>query len=170
MIEWLKLTDKRRIEVSNAVSNQTGLPENAIEKDWWVTIALKAAFNTTWSKDIVFKGGTSLSKSWDLIERFSEDIDLAIDREVLGFKGDLNNSQIKSLRKASFNFISNDFKEEITKQLLEMGINQQLFTLTARASKDSDRDPQVLELEYRSLSDHDGYVPDKVLIWCTFLA
>ena len=164
MIEWLQLTEKRRIEILNAASNQTGLPENAIEKDWWVTLALKAAFSTIWSKDIVFKGGTSLSKSWDLIERFSEDIDLAIDREVLGFKGDLSNSQIKNLRKASFNFISNDFKDDVTKQLLEIGIDQQLFTLTAQASKDSDRDPQVLELQYHSLLDHNGYIPEKVLI------
>jgi predicted nucleotidyltransferase component of viral defense system len=67
------------------VNRQTGLPLQAIEKDWWVTLALKATFQTLYAKSLLFKGGTSLSKSWNLIERFSEDIDLAIDRQLLGY-------------------------------------------------------------------------------------
>ncbi len=55
MNKLLQLPDKRRTEILNAVSNKTGLPENAIEKDWWVTLALKAAFSTRWAKDLVFK-------------------------------------------------------------------------------------------------------------------
>jgi len=99
-----------------------------------------------------------------LIEWFSEDIDLAIDREVLGFSGDLSNSQIKNLRKASFKFISYDFKDAIEEQLIEMGISPEWFTLSAQVSKDSDRDPQVLELQYHSPLETNTYIAEKVLI------
>ncbi|MGB3075636.1 MAG: nucleotidyl transferase AbiEii/AbiGii toxin family protein, partial [Chitinophagales bacterium] len=88
--EWLKLTGERRIEILKKVSERSGLPPIAIEKDWWVTFALKASFEISCSPHLVFKGGTSLSKAWNLIERFSEDIDLAIDRNFLGFEGELS--------------------------------------------------------------------------------
>ncbi len=99
--DWLKISKERRIEILNKASNTTGLPAIAIEKDWWVIVALKASFELKCSTSIVFKGGTSLSKGWNLIERFSEDIDLAIDRKFFGFEGDISKSQIKNLRKIS---------------------------------------------------------------------
>ena len=49
----------------------------AIEKDWWVTVTLKALFQTDCREWLIFKGGTSLSKGFNIIERFSEDIDYA---------------------------------------------------------------------------------------------
>ena len=85
--EWLKLSKERKIDILNLVSNRTGLPPIAVEKDWWVTLTLFCSFNQKYSEHIVFKGGTSLSKGWNLIERFSEDIDLAIDRKFFGFEG-----------------------------------------------------------------------------------
>ena len=91
---WLTLSKERKIEILNQATELTGLPAVAIEKDWWVTLALNASFSLPYSDNIVFKGGTSLSKGWDLIERFSEDIDLAIDRKFFGFEGDINKSQI----------------------------------------------------------------------------
>lgn len=63
-----------------------GLPVRSIEKDFWVCWTLKRLFELpelgSW---FTFKGGTSLSKVYGLIERFSEDIDLVIDREAMGF-------------------------------------------------------------------------------------
>jgi Nucleotidyl transferase AbiEii toxin, Type IV TA system len=164
MLDWLELSEKRRQETLNLTRTRTGLLENAIEKDWWVTLALKVAFSTKWAPNLVFKGGTSLSKSWHLIERFSEDIDLSLEREVLGFTGDLSKNKLKALRKASFHFISNDFKNAIEEQLLSMGVDEKNFTLTAQESKDSDRDPQVLELQYKSVLNNSGYIQEKVLI------
>lgn len=62
-----------------AAADHYGIAEIFIEKDYWVTFALKQIFNDPTSKDIaVFKGGTSLSKCHKIIERFSEDIDLVI--------------------------------------------------------------------------------------------
>ena len=55
------------------------LPPAAIEKDWWVVQTLRLVFELECADSLIFKGGTSLSKAWGLIERFSEDIDLALD-------------------------------------------------------------------------------------------
>jgi predicted nucleotidyltransferase component of viral defense system len=52
-----------------------------IEKDYWITLVLKRLAESKYSNNVVFKGGTSLSKAYDLIHRFSEDIDLAIIEE-----------------------------------------------------------------------------------------
>ena len=112
---WLKLSKKRRIEILEQVNNRLGLPIQAVEKDWWVTMVLKAVFSSRFSEHFVFKGGTSLSKAYHLIDRFSEDIDLAIDRKFLGFDGDLSATQIKKLRKASGTFIITDFFNEFVR-------------------------------------------------------
>ena len=62
-----------------AIAAQTiGLPQVYVEKDYWVTKALKHLSEFTRADEVVFKGGTSLSKAYRLIDRFSEDIDLAI--------------------------------------------------------------------------------------------
>lgn len=58
----------------------------AVEKDWWVVQTLAIIFEMEIGKHIVFKGGTSLSKGWNLIARFSEDINFAIDRVFLILK------------------------------------------------------------------------------------
>lgn len=160
---WLTLSKERRIEILNQATELTGLPSVAIEKDWWVTLALNASFSLPYSKSIVFKGGTSLSKSWNLIERFSEDIDLAIDRNFFGFDGDISKSQIKNLRKQSCEFISTTFLADLTKILTEWkAINE--CKLIAQPVKDSDKDPQVIEIHYNSVIDTSEYLPQRVLI------
>jgi hypothetical protein len=65
-----------------------GLPAESIEKDFWVCWTLRELFTLPQSGSLLtFKGGTSLSKGWKLIQRFSEDIDVVIDRDALGFGG-----------------------------------------------------------------------------------
>lgn len=54
------------------------IPDLYVEKDYWVTFALKLIFNSPVAGHVVFKGGTALSKCYQIIERFSEDIDLVI--------------------------------------------------------------------------------------------
>ena len=63
-----------------------GINQVAIEKDWWVTVTLKALFQTDCHEALIFKGGTSLSKGFNIIERFSEDIDLAISHSFFGIE------------------------------------------------------------------------------------
>lgn len=160
---WLTLSKERRMELLNQATELTGLPEIAIEKDWWVTLALKASFELKYSPSIVFKGGTSLSKGWHLIERFSEDIDLAIDRKFFGFEGDISKSQIKNLRKTSCEFISTNFLEDLTKKFTEWKVIDEC-KLNAQPIVDSDKDPQVIEIHYNSVFDKSDYLPQRVLI------
>lgn len=164
MTEWLELPEQRQKEILALVSNKTGLPAYAIEKDWWVTLALKGVFQTEWANHIVFKGGTSLSKSWGLIERFSEDIDLVLDRKALGFRGELSKSQLTRLRKVSCHFISESFKDGLHRTLQELGLRPDLFSLDVQATTDTDKDPQILELKYESVLETDRYIKPVVLI------
>ena len=164
MIEWLKHTADRQRELLGQASSRSGLPAGAIEKDWWVTLALNAIFKTPWAGQLVFKGGTSLSKSWGLIDRFSEDIDLVLDRKVLGYGDDLSKNRIKALRRDSCAFISGEFRDVLEKQFLKMGIPRESFTLTVKKTTEHDRDPQVLVLNYASVLDKDPYLREAVLI------
>lgn len=164
MNEWLKLSEKRRLEILNQVNSQTGLPTDAIEKDWWVTITLKAIFSSKFAQHLVFKGGTSLSKAYNLIERFSEDIDLSIDRTMLGFEGELSKTQIKKLRKVSGNFIVGEFKEELISELEKLGVNNENYNLIFDDEIDDTSDPHRIELEYNSIVEAGEYIPQRVII------
>ena len=78
-------SEEREILFKNTAAKK-GLPEAIIEKDFWVCFVLEYLFNRSmWKKQLAFKGGTSLSKAYDLIQRFSEDIDLMLDWRVLGY-------------------------------------------------------------------------------------
>ena len=68
------------------VSSVKGLSKAIIEKDLWVCVVLDYLFSKSpWRDGLAFKGGTSLSKAYNLIERFSEDIDLILDWRVIGY-------------------------------------------------------------------------------------
>ena len=64
-----------------ATSQQKGIREIYIEKDYWVTFALYNIFKNEIGRETIFKGGTALSKCFNLIQRFSEDIDLVVVRK-----------------------------------------------------------------------------------------
>ena len=89
MYRWHSASDADKQIAYNQIWEKTNLPAFAVEKDWWVVQTLAILFEMEIGKHLVFKGGTSLSKAWSVIERFSEDIDLAVDRSFFGFEGDL---------------------------------------------------------------------------------
>lgn len=86
---YLKLTARERLEVLDTVSRQRGIAASILEKDYWVcrTLAVLFALDPL-GAHLVFKGGTSLSKAYGLIDRFSEDVDISFHREFLGFGPD----------------------------------------------------------------------------------
>lgn len=80
MREVAKLPVKDRTELFQATAIKMGMLPNVVEKDFWVCFMLDHLFHDCqYKKAFVFKGGTSLSKSYHVIERFSEDIDLILD-------------------------------------------------------------------------------------------
>ncbi len=87
MDNFLKLSNKDRLAVFTEASSNLGINMTVIEKDYWVCWTLSQLFkNKELFDHMVFKGGTSLAKSYGLIDRFSEDCDLTIDRMVLRVK------------------------------------------------------------------------------------
>lgn len=86
---YLSLTPQERLELLDAASQQRGLAPAILEKDYWVCKTLDALFGLPeLGSHLVFKGGTSLSKVYGLIDRFSEDVDVSFHREFLGFGED----------------------------------------------------------------------------------
>lgn len=79
-MNFTKLTKEEQLTILANVAEDKGIVDNAVEKDYWVSMVLRAIFSLPYAAAFVFKGGTSLSKGWGLIERFSEDIDLLFQR------------------------------------------------------------------------------------------
>jgi predicted nucleotidyltransferase component of viral defense system len=85
---FLQIPKQRRLLAFQQVDAAMGLQAVSVEKDFWVCWTLRELFRLPGiGEHLTFKGGTSLSKAWKLIERFSEDIDLVVDKEALGFGG-----------------------------------------------------------------------------------
>jgi hypothetical protein len=168
MINWLQLNDEQRKTSVDQVSLKTGITAKAIEKDWWVTLNLKVIFESAFAKYLVFKGGTSLSKCWKLIERFSEDIDIALDPEAFGMKYIENPTKghVERLRRKGCQFTSTELKVELEKQFAALGIAAGIVTIEAEPipEKFPDTDPQTLHVKYRSLYDVNDYIADEVKI------
>ena len=76
---FLRLNQDEQREVLEVVREKTQRPTLLLEKDVWVVWTLGALFNSALAIDLTFKGGTSLSEAYKLIDRFSEDIDLTYD-------------------------------------------------------------------------------------------
>lgn len=146
--------DKRTL--LEQLSMRTGIEGFVLEKDWWVTQVLRALFELPCAEYLSFKGETSLSKCWGVIDRFSEDIDVAVSREYLGFGDELSKTQISDkLRRASCTFVRERLQHELRKQMLANGINADAFTVHVNITSVSTTDPEVIEVEYRpSLGEH----------------
>lgn len=161
------LTAERQRDIYNNVALKTGLPPASIEKDWWVTQVLKAIYSLPYREHLSFKGGTSLSKCWGLIERFSEDADLGIDREYLGFEGELSKTQISDkLRRAACAFVRERMQHDLHDQLIRNGLSEDLLNVSVDITPITTTDPEVIRVAYRSVYPelNDPYLPPVVKI------
>ncbi|MBP5421276.1 MAG: nucleotidyl transferase AbiEii/AbiGii toxin family protein [Paludibacteraceae bacterium] len=147
---WTDLDISERQVILENVREKRKLDVIAIEKDFWVSMILKALFSLPVGKSIVFKGGTSLSKGWNLIDRFSEDIDLAIDREFFGFAKELGKSQRDKLRKTSKKYVEEMLAPSLAIQLGKLGLTDHINVVIPPV-KESDKDPVELFIEYKSV-------------------
>lgn len=81
-----KINEDDRKALFHNTAAKMGMTDAIIEKDFWVCYMLDYLFHRcAWKDSFAFKGGTSLSKAYGLIQRFSEDIDLILDWRVLGY-------------------------------------------------------------------------------------
>ncbi|SIN80345.1 nucleotidyl transferase AbiEii/AbiGii toxin family protein [Algoriphagus halophilus] len=159
-IDFYTIDKAEKEAIFNAIANEEGMTPFAVEKDWWVSRTLEIIFQMSIAQHLVFKGGTSLSKAWKLINRFSEDIDLAIDKEFFeGFKGEISKTKITKLRKEAGAYTTGIFFEELQEKFHENGLSGLEFKVIE--AKDSDQDPRVLEIYYPNIipSDSDYILP-----------
>ena len=153
MNNYFQLTENQQRLVLQQAAARYGLPPQAIEKDLWVSTILQIVFTLPFAEKIIFKGGTSLSKVWHLIDRFSEDIDLAVDRSLFDFEGDLTKKQIKRLRKASSLFVKNEFTPALESALEKYGLNN-LCSVEPEPDGEGDStypEPRKIFVSYKSV-------------------
>ena len=162
MNNWLTIPDTTKANAYIQISEKTGMAAAAVEKDWWVVQILGIIFEMPVGKHLVFKGGTSLSKAWKLISRFSEDVDLAIDRKFFGFEGELKKKDITALRKVANQYISNTLYPELIQKMIEKGFSNLNWDIIN--TQESDQDPKILLLYYPNVIESVGYIQPKVQI------
>lgn len=118
----MKLHENREVfrQAIQATAQEIGIPEIFIEKDYWVTFALYTVFKSERGNEIIFKGGTSLLKCYNLIKRFSEDIDLVILRN-----GDESNTTLTKKIKSIGDEISRILPEvDLPNVTVKKGMNR----------------------------------------------
>lgn len=152
MNRYFTLSTEQQILLLRQTSAKVGLPEQAIEKDLWVTVILQVLFNLPYADKLLFKGGTTLAKA-GLIDRFSEDIDLAIDRSMFGYEGDLTKKQLKALRKKSSLFVRDELVLDLRRALEENGLDA-LCEVKAEPDGEGDKtypEPRKIHVQYHSV-------------------
>lgn len=169
MNKFLTLTDSQRRTVFMQTSARISLPTRTIEKDFWVTEILNILFSLPYANQMVFKGGTSLSKIWGVIHRMSEDIDIAIDRSLFDIGGDIiSKKQLKKLRKASSIFVRDVLASDLKMAIESAGLSG-FISIEAEPDGEGDAtypEPRKIHLRYKSVLDSElsPYLLDEVLL------
>lgn len=155
-------------------SERLKIPAHMVEKDTWVCWTLRELFTLPDARaHFIFKGGTSLSKVWKVIHRFSEDIDISLSREWLGFSG-ARDPEAAVSRKQRTKLLDELAATCATKLHAEVApaLHQRIATAFGPdgwALEISDEDPQTLLFRYPSVfaeSTGVGYVRPVVKIEC----
>lgn len=154
------LPDKEKRLIFTKVGEDISRKIQVVEKDWWAVQTLGLVFNMQASPFLIFSGGTSLSKAWGIINRFSEDVDLVISRDFLGFSGDISRTQVGKLRDASFRYISETFLPELKNAFLEKGFENVRVELTDVSTPD--QDPVTIAIHYPQVTERVKYIPPEV--------
>ncbi len=170
----LALPERDRRDVFEAAASRLDTLPGYVEKDFWVCLVLDTLFNRRPERHprLLFKGGTSLSKAFGLINRFSEDIDLVVSREGLGFEGErdptvasqLSNKKraalFNELRSACSGYIRGTLRTALASRIDELSADCQIVP------DESDVDGQTLFVEYSTLFPRGGvtYVAPRVKI------
>jgi hypothetical protein len=161
-----------RAEVFAETAARKGLPEAIIEKDFWASWVLKQLFSIeALSGRLLFKGGTSLSKIFRAINRFSEDIDLAVDYVALGFTGerDPRHEEISKTRRAAIladmmaacqQYIGSEFLDALKARCQDVLGPAGPWSLDV-----SEQDPNVVRFRYPTASSKSlAYVVPRVVL------
>ncbi len=165
---FLALTERDRRDVFEAAASRLDTLPSYVEKDFWVCLVLEVLYNRlpAGHPRLLFKGGTSLSKAFGLIQRFSEDIDVVVNRDDLGFAGDgdptiagaisnrARNDLFGRLRESCSRYILVDLADELASSI------DQIVEGCRIVPDENDVDRQTLLVEYPT--QYPGSVGDYV--------
>lgn len=164
---FLTLNQKDQREVLEIVRGKTQRPTLLLEKDVWAVWTLGALFDSPVGNDLTFKGGTSLSKAYKVIDRFSEDIDLTYDirkliPDLVGSAGSLPTSRSQAskwtdaVRDRLPEWIATNVRPVLEVALAALQVEARLEV----SGKDKDK----LLLHYPALKPSDGYIRTTVTL------
>lgn len=159
-----------RADLFSETAARMGLNPVIIEKDFWVCWLLKQLFTIKeFSGRLVFKGGTSLSKCFNLIQRFSEDIDIAVNFEILGFsdakdprQADLSHTKraalLKEMLQTCRSYIADEFLPVLTARIQEILSNDWMLQIDLN-------DGNIVEFAYpASFETRLDYIRQRVIL------
>ena len=176
--EFLRARSEDRRDAFLGTARRLGAPEQNIEKDFWVTWTLDVLFNglPVGRPRLLFKGGTSLSKGYGLISRFSEDIDITVFREDLGQAATVQELETLSRKKRQTkldviksacrdyiqNTLAQQFENVVRGALAESAIKANVPSVVVDPD---DPDGQTLFFWYPAVTaGHDDYIRPAVKI------
>ncbi|HSW68866.1 MAG TPA: nucleotidyl transferase AbiEii/AbiGii toxin family protein [Gammaproteobacteria bacterium] len=165
------LSLEERESYFRVAAEKSAMPFEIIEKDFWVVWILDRLFSINDLKNhLTFKGGTSLSKIYGVIERFSEDVDLSIEKNFLGFDNndEIENAASKKKQRAGLDRLSTACSAYIQNNLITVLrttiSNEELPEKWHLEVDESDPDGQTLQFKYPSYTTFNGYIRPSIKI------
>ena len=163
--QFLQLPRDDRRDVLAIAAEKVGRPIHLLEKDAWVVWALQTLYGTTLGDHLVFKGGTSLSKAYNAIRRFSEDVDLTYDiRELAHDLVGENKQALPETRSEEKRWSSEvrkrlpDWVSETVSPIIVDALSAQSLPATVRVETDK------LFIDYEAVAGGSGYVAPSVML------
>jgi hypothetical protein len=164
--KFLDLPDDERREALGVAASQSGRPAHLLEKDVWVVWCLNALFSSPLGEHLVFKGGTSLSKAYGVIRRFSEDVDLTYDIRVIApdLVKTTESNPVPQNRSQS-----KRWTEQVRERLPVWVKDQALATIRKALANDklnakAEADGDKIFVTYEPLETGSGYVSPSVML------
>lgn len=167
MDSFARLAASERSAVFGETGARRGVASIIIEKDFWVCWTLKRLFTLQKSDvpTLVFKGGTSLSKAYGAVRRFSEDIDLSLDRADLGYEGE-RDPEGEGLSKKQSGKLIEDLMADVEKYIASSLLPALAQAITDQIGDPGDgswslvidaNDPQTLNFHYPAALESGEY-------------
>jgi len=160
--DFYQLKPEEKRIIFEQIAAKLNIPASAVEKDWWVVQTLDVIMQMDVAPHILFKGGTSLSKAWNIIERFSEDIDLALNKSFLGITECHTLKQVKRLRSKTRKYVNDTFIPELQDSFLCAGYTEVHIALNQEDGKNLE--PVQILISYKNIADTTNYTKPNVKI------
>ena len=164
-------SQESRSRLFTQTGEKIGIDTHLAEKDFWVCWTLKRLFSVPeLNEHLIFKGGTTLSKVYGIINRFSEDIDLTLDRTFFGFRDDPEKTASRKRRDAIIDDMMAECSRYVCNELLKL-IHHHFSAVLGKSRSDFkwdmticpiDKDRQTLLFQYPAIGVHSDYNPPAV--------